>query len=211
MSSWFLLDAEPRPDLAHLDDADLVVPGALCERLIARYSEPGGVVLDPFAGYGTTLVAARTLGRRAIGIERDPAHLDHLRNLGAEVLGGDALELDLPPFDLLLTSPPYWDPTGDAFTGYELPDLGYEAHLDVWRRLLARFAASIREGGRIILLVPNIVVDGRLYPLAWDIARLISEPFALERELVACCTSPPPNAARYGDHLYCVMATMRRP
>src|SRR4051812_9705315 len=121
MPSWFLLDAEPRPDLAHLEDAHLVVPAALCERLIARYSEPGGVVLDPFAGYGTTLLAARTLGRHAIGIERDAAHLEHLRNLGAEVLGGDALEVAIPPFDLLLPSPPYWDPGGDAFAGYELP------------------------------------------------------------------------------------------
>ena len=44
-------------------------PLALPKRLIRLYSLPGDVVLDPFMGSGTTLRAAKDLGRRAIGIE----------------------------------------------------------------------------------------------------------------------------------------------
>jgi DNA modification methylase len=44
---------------------------ALCEYLIRTYRNPGEVVLDSFAGSGTTLVAARNTGRRFIGLGRD--------------------------------------------------------------------------------------------------------------------------------------------
>ncbi len=40
--------------------------------LVQDFTEPGDLVLDPFCGSGTTGVACLRLGRRFIGIEKDP-------------------------------------------------------------------------------------------------------------------------------------------
>ncbi len=47
-------------------------PLKLIERLLLASSRPGQVVLDPFAGSGSTAVAAKMLGRRSLSIEIDP-------------------------------------------------------------------------------------------------------------------------------------------
>jgi DNA modification methylase len=39
---------------------------------ISELTKPGDLVIDPFAGSGTAIVACRALGRRVIGAEIDP-------------------------------------------------------------------------------------------------------------------------------------------
>ena len=59
-------------------------PLDLMEALVSDFTDPGEVILDPFAGSGTTLVACKRLGRSAIGWERDPAfHAAAVRRIDA--------------------------------------------------------------------------------------------------------------------------------
>ena len=53
-------------------------PLALYERIVLASSNKGDLVLDPFAGYATTLIAARDHGRRWVGIERRPDARHHV-------------------------------------------------------------------------------------------------------------------------------------
>ncbi len=60
-------------------------PEALLARIIMAASNPGDIVLDPFFGTGTTGAVAKQLGRRFIGIERDPVYAAAARNRLAAV------------------------------------------------------------------------------------------------------------------------------
>jgi DNA modification methylase len=61
-------------------DHPTVKPVDLCEYFIRMICPPGGTVLDPFAGSGTSLEAARRIGLTAVGIEMDPTYFQHIRN-----------------------------------------------------------------------------------------------------------------------------------
>jgi DNA modification methylase len=62
-------------------------PQALMQHFIQLHSERGDLVLDPFMGAGTTLAAAKLLGRRAIGIELNVSYCEMAkRRLLQEVL-----------------------------------------------------------------------------------------------------------------------------
>lgn len=59
-------------------------PIQLLLRIILSSTNPGDVVLDPFAGSGTTLVVAEQLGRKSVGIELDSHNVTLIQNRLAE-------------------------------------------------------------------------------------------------------------------------------
>ncbi|MBP3955585.1 site-specific DNA-methyltransferase [Gemmata sp. G18] len=55
------------------------MPEAVLERIVRVASEPGDLVLDPFAGSGTTLAVAKKLGRDYLGVELSEQYADGVR------------------------------------------------------------------------------------------------------------------------------------
>ncbi len=68
------------------------MPERLLGRIILACSRPGDLVLDPFAGSGTTLAVAKKLGRRFLGFEISPNYVEQIRRRLAAIGCGDPLE-----------------------------------------------------------------------------------------------------------------------
>src|SRR4051794_25761871 len=68
------------------------MPEQLLGRIIRACSNPGDVVLDPFAGSGTTLVVAKKLGRRWIGFELSPNYASQAQARLDAAVEGQPLE-----------------------------------------------------------------------------------------------------------------------
>ena len=105
-------------------------PSSLAKRLINCFAnEQAQVILDPFLGVGSTIIAAKELGKDAIGIEISPEYADLALsrvNLGISQLPlfeehepdikvnvADSRDLcqyvEANSVDMVITSPPYWD------------------------------------------------------------------------------------------------------
>lgn len=79
------------------------MPEQLLGRIIRACSHPHDVVLDPFAGSGTTLVVAKKLGRRWIGFELSPNYAERIRarleaaSEGQPLEGAETPQAGAPP------------------------------------------------------------------------------------------------------------------
>jgi DNA modification methylase len=86
---WFMYPEDVKRDGDHPAPFPEKLPG----RLIRLYtygaagSFPGEIVLDPFAGTGTTCVVAKRMGRRFVGIDINPAYIGRAQERLCEPLG----------------------------------------------------------------------------------------------------------------------------
>lgn len=67
-------------------------PVALMTWILEQWTQPGDLILDPYMGSGTTLVAAQRIGRRAIGIEIEERYCE----IAVRRLQQAVLPLDIP-------------------------------------------------------------------------------------------------------------------
>lgn len=87
---------------AHDPRHPAIFPVELARKVISYYSFKEDVVLDPFAGIGTTGKAAVMLGRRFVLIEQNPEYVNIIRKEAEEWLGEEArqiLTINCPPIE----------------------------------------------------------------------------------------------------------------
>ncbi len=192
---------------------DVRYSSSLVEQYLKRFTNQDDMVLDPFMGFGTTLLVAEKMNRKAIGIEYDAERCDYVKLLLKEsnsnwVRHGDSREiskLNLPPIDFSITSPPYMGKahTENPFTAYTTRGDGYQEYLHDLKRIYAQIASILKPDGNLVIEVSNLKhEDGTLTTLAWDLAREVSSVLKFQGEEIIAWE---PTYAYGYDHSYCLI------
>ena len=145
------------------------------------------------------------IAREIVAQER--AVLPGTEKLAAQIIQGDAslaVNYQLPTVDYVLTSPPYWDMLHAKGAGTQKKRREADA-LDVvysddprdlgnvhdYEEFLARLVAIytglrplLREKAYLTIIVKNVKKGGKIYPLAWDLARELGRVYTLKDEKI---------------------------
>lgn len=224
--SWFIHNPPPRRKDVIRHPAKF--PESMAQEFIEFFTKRGQVVFDPMVGTGSTLVAALRAGRHSIGIELNETYAelakqivaeeqeslaDSANRLNCQVIQGNAVNIpdlvsehQLPPFDYVLTSPPYWNmlhakgaqtqnnrrtkPELDVLYSDDPEDLGnihdYDEFLSQLVKIYIALKPYIRTRAYLTIIVKNIKKGGKIYPLAWDLTRELERTYTLKDERIWC-------------------------
>lgn len=183
-----------------------IFPSQLVTRLIESFTRTTeNVILDPFAGSGSTIVAASRLGKVGIGFEVNPEYVElGLRRLKTRdlwhpeqdeqstIYQKDARQLTelLTPnsVDMCITSPPYWDILSQKRTadgkeirhyGDSADDLGkigdYRRFIDELAKVFSQVYIVLKPGKYCVVVVMDIRKGDRFYPFHSDIAVMMEK------------------------------------
>ncbi len=130
-----------------------------------------------------------------------------IESLKSEIIQGDAslaASYQLPIIDYVLTSPPYWDMLHargagtqkkrraasdlDVFYSDHPDDLGnlhdYKLFLEKLILIYTGLKPLLRKKAYLTIIVKNVKKGGRIYPLAWDLARELGKVYTLKDEKI---------------------------
>jgi DNA modification methylase len=200
ISIWEIIKSKEESKLKH----PAMFPAELCRRLIEIYTKKGDVVLDPFMGSGSAIVAARDLERKGIGFDINPEFVElakerisqqklvHLRVEDPQVYCEDArnLLMYIKPnsVDLVITSPPYWNiHTRKRTADYKEPrpysslesDLGnisdFNEFMNELKSIFEQVHKVLKSGKRCIVIVMDIRQGSQFIPFHLNMVDMMAK------------------------------------
>ena len=190
--------------IANVADSEhpAVFPREIPRRLIKLFSLHGELVLDPFAGIGTTARVALELGRSAISVEQNPAYAERIiraceeveESFGAyDVVCGDArtlTDVEDDSIGLAITSPPYWNKADYGASEINVGNIEtYPSFIDSLCPAFAECYRVLAPGRKFCVVTANVnqhTDHGLLtFPIAADLIVLLRQVgFVLVNELI---------------------------
>ncbi len=255
--SWFVINPKPRTRVQVRHPAKY--PEELVMHFLRFFTREDDWVLDPFAGVGSTLVACKEMQRNCVGIELNPEFVNigeqHLTgvegNSDAHLITGDAMAIsalmkdyfgsNVPQFDFVMTSPPYWNMLRKSRGGNDSvhkqrrsnglalyysdmrEDIGnieeYESYIESMGRVFDGIRRHLNDRAYLVIVAQNMRdTDGEMKPIAWDLARRLSMTYTLRQEMIWCqdnkqlgCWGYPTTYVSNVHHHYCLVFQKKYP
>ncbi|AFG35767.1 MAG: methyltransferase domain-containing protein [Fervidobacterium sp.] len=182
----------------------------VARNLLLRYTKEGDVILDPMMGSGTTLIEAKLLKRRAIGIDINPTSVELTkRNLSfncpnsyePEVFIGDARDLSFiedETVDFVLLHPPYLNiiKYSEGNINGDLSNISdVKRFCTELEKVIIELFRVLKPGKFCSVLIGDTRKNGHYVPLSYYVLTLfLKNGFVLKEEIIKIqhnCTSTP--------------------
>jgi DNA modification methylase len=148
------------------------MPPQVVENLLWLYTDVGDVVVDPFAGGGTTINVAKEMGRRVFASDRKPS-TPMLPIHEHDITTG--WHPDAPKkAKLILLDPPYWQQAAGRYSDSpdDLGNMSLEAFYDAWAKVVTACADRLEPGGVLAYIISQTQTEnGDVVDHATDMLR----------------------------------------
>lgn len=166
--------------------------------LLLRYSQEGDLILDQFAGGGTTLVEAKLLNRDIIGVDindialercKEKIDFDYKAAKGrVELHKGDARNLDFisdDSIDFICTHPPYADiiKYSEGIKG-DLSQLKVPDFLEEMKLVASESYRVLQKGKFCAILMGDTRQKGHMIPMSFDVMCIFEKAGFKLKELI---------------------------
>lgn len=163
------------------------MPPQVVENLLWLYTDPGAIVLDPFAGGGTTIDVAKRMGRRVWSSDRKPSTPTlpiHKHDIS------DGWPAAAPKkADFVLLDPPYWVQAKGRYSDdpEDLGNMSLDDFLTTWRKAVDACREHLTPEGKLAFIVSpaELKDENRVVDLAYLMyAACVDAGLSIERRIV---------------------------
>jgi len=166
---WFFHECDERFGIAGYPGR---MPGQVVVNLLHYFTDPGMVVVDPFAGSGTTIDVCNAMRRKCISFDLNPVRNDIIQNDA-----GKGVPLGSEAADFVLLDPPYSMMKKGEYTDNpnDLSNMGLEEYFDAVRKVVEESKRILRNGGYLAFIISSLRRNGAFHDLPFKCYAIVLE------------------------------------